>query len=47
MPRLKDCPKCHRSLLSIYYRDNSEDSRKWVRIEGIAYCPECGEIRKP
>jgi len=38
------CKECDSLLLNIYYRENNETNRNWVRIKKGKYCKECKKI---
>lgn len=38
------CKECGSLLLNIYFRENNEESRNWVRIDGWFYCKKCKNL---
>jgi len=43
---MKKCKDCNSRLLSLYYRENKKDFRKWVKITEI-YCRNCKTLEQP
>ena len=37
------CPFCETYLISLYYRDNRDGSRSWVKTKEL-YCKKCKKI---
>lgn len=39
------CRKCASRLLLLYYRENGEDQRSWVKTQ-YKYCKDCKQIQR-